>query len=303
MPYDVVIVGGGPAGLSAALTLGRGRRRVLLCDAGPRRNEAAVHMQGFVTRDGITPSEFRRLGREQLEAYPNVEVRQVRIEGISGEKGAFEVQLATGDVQARRILLCTGMVDELPDLEGFRELWGKSLFQCPYCHGWEVQDQRFAYLAMNPEMLTFPLLLRGWARDVVALTNAGFAVPEELRARLAAGGVRLDERRIARLVPRGDRLERIDFVEGAPLQRDVVFVHPPQRQVPVVRSLGLALNPQGYVQVDDLHMETSRPGIHAGGDLTTHLQSAILAAAAGMRAAGALNHGLTPELAVAGALP
>lgn len=302
MPYDVLIVGGGPAGLSAALTLGRARRRVLLCDAGPPRNAEAVHVHGFVTRDGVTPSEFRGIARQQLERYPSVEVREQRVESIRGESGAFDVQLPAGHEQVRRVLLCTGVVDVPPDIEGFRELWGKSLFQCPYCHGWEVQAQRFAYLALSPEMLNFALLLRGWTHDVVLLTNGIFTVPDEARARLAAGGVRLDERRIARLVPGGDRLERIEFVEGAPLQRDVLFVHPPQRQVPLVRSLGLALNPLGYVRVDDQSRETSRPGIYAGGDLTTPVQSAILAAASGMHAAGGLNHALTPELAVAGAL-
>ncbi len=303
MPYDVVIVGGGPAGLSAALTLGRARRRVLLCDSGPRRNEAAVHMHGFVTRDGMTPAEFRRIGRQQLEPYPSVEVRDARVEEIRGEKGAFDVRLATGSVQARRILLCTGMIDEPPALEGFRALWGKSIFQCPYCHAWELQNQRFGYLAANADMLSFALLLRGWTSDVVVFTDGKFAVPPELAARLASGGVRLEERRIARLVPKGERLERIELADGAPLERDVLFAHPRQRQVDLVQSLGLGLNPMGYVQVDDMHRETTRPGIYAGGDLTTPVQSAVLAAAAGMMVAGMLNHALTPELATGGALP
>ena len=150
MPYDVVIAGGGPAGLAAALLLGRARKRVLLCDAGTPRNAAAVHVHGFVTRDGITPAEFRRIGRQQLEAYPDVEAREVRVEEIRGERGAFDVRLTTGRVQARRILLCTGMIDELPEIDGFRALWGTSIFQCPYCHGWEIQNQRFGYLATKP---------------------------------------------------------------------------------------------------------------------------------------------------------
>ena len=110
MLYDVLIVGGGPAGLSAALTLGRARKRVLLCDAGPRRNAAAEHVHGFVTRDGVTPADFRRIGRQQLEPYRNVEVRDVAVEEISGGRGAFEVRLAAGQEQARRVLLCTGMI-------------------------------------------------------------------------------------------------------------------------------------------------------------------------------------------------
>src|SRR5688572_30366020 len=159
MTYDVVIVGGGPAGLAAALTLGRARKRVLLCDAGVRRNEAAVGVHNFVTRDGIPPAEFRRIGRQQLETYPSVEVRDTRVERIGGEKGAFAIDLAGERVQAARLVLCTGMIDELPPIDGMREVWGTSAFQCPYCHGWEHQDQRFAYLAATADALPFALLL------------------------------------------------------------------------------------------------------------------------------------------------
>jgi thioredoxin reductase len=302
MPYDVVIAGGGPAGLAAALMLGRARKRVLLCDAGTPRNAAAVHVHGFVTRDGITPAEFRRIARQQLEAYPRVEAREVRVEEIRGERGAFDVRLTTGSVQARRILLCTGMIDELPEIDGFRALWGTSIFQCPYCHGWEIQNQRFGYLATNLEALTFPLLLRGWTRDVSVLTDGRFAVPLEMSARLMDGGVRLEQRRIARLVPSDGHLERIEFVEGNPLPCGALFAHPRQRQGDLVRSLGLALDGTGYVQVDGVQRETSIPGIYAGGDLLTPIQGALLAAASETQAAGMLNHALTVDLAITGAL-
>jgi thioredoxin reductase len=303
MPYDVVIAGGGPAGLAAALALGRGRKRVLLCDAGPPRNAAATHVHNFVTRDGTPPAEFRRIARQQLEPYPSVEVRDVRVEDISGERGAFEVRVANGSEQARRVLLCTGMVDELPDLEGFRALWGRSLFQCPYCHGWEVQDRRFAYLAASVEAVPFALFLRGWTSDVVVLTNGAFALPPDTAASLAAAGVRLEDRRITRLRSNDDRLEAIEFADGGSLPRDVLFLHPPQRQVDLVRALGLALDSKGYVQVDEAQRETSRPGIYAGGDLVMEAQGALLAAASGLQAAARLNHALTLELATSGALP
>jgi thioredoxin reductase len=303
MAYDVVIAGGGPAGLAAALALGRGRKRVLLCDAGPPRNAAATHVHNFVTRDGIPPGEFRRIARQQLEPYRSVEVRDVHIEEIRGERGAFDVRLATGPEQARRVLLCTGMADELPDLEGLRALWGRSLFQCPYCHGWEVQDQRFGYLAAGVEALPFALFLRGWTSDVVLLTDGAFAVPPDTAASLAAAGVRVEERRIARLRPNGDRLEAIVFVDGGSLPRDVLFLHPRQGQVELVRSLGLALDPKGFVQVDEVQRETSRPGIYAGGDLVMEAQGALLAAASGLQAAARLNHALTLEMAASGALP
>lgn len=297
MRYDVVIVGGGPAGLSAALALGRGRKRVLLCDAGARRNAAAVHVHNFVTRDGVTPYDLRRAAREQLAAYPNVEVRDARVEELTGERGAFAVRLPDRGVEARRLLLCTGMIDELPALEGFRALWGRSIFQCPYCHGWEVQDRRFGALVTAPERLEFALLLRGWSSDVVAFTDGRLAVPPEARERLAQGGVRLEERPLARLVARDERLAAVELVDGSTLPVEVLFAHPAQRQVPIVASLDLVLDPAGYVQVDERRRETSRPGVYAAGDLVTPMQAAILAAGSGTLAAAALNHELTVELA------
>ena len=304
MTYDVVIAGGGPAGLAAALTLGRSRKRVLLCDAGPRRNAAAVHMHNFVTRDGISPAEFRRIGRQQLEPYANVETREARIEDVRGTRGSFDVRLSTGSIKARRILLCTGMVDELPEIEGLGSLWGKSIFICPYCHAWEVQNRRFAYLATSQEKLDFALLLRGWTSDVIVLTHGRLTVPEDARARLKAGGVRVDDRPIARLVPSSDGLEmdRIEFTDGSSLERDVLFLHPPQHQIEIVTALGLALDAAGYVQLDPVTRETSVPGIYAAGDLLAPMQGALIAAASGTLTAGVLNHALTVELATEGTL-
>lgn len=303
MKYDVVIVGGGPAGLSAALNLGRARRRVLLCDGGPRRNAAAEQIHGFVTRDGTPPAEFRRLGRQQLAPYATVEIQESGVEEISGQRGSFQVRLPTGTVEARRILLCTGMIDEMLDIAGFAELWGRSVFQCPYCHGWEARDRRFGVLAGNLEFLEFALLLRAWTGEVVALTDGKFAVPPEVAARLQTAGVSLDERRIQRLTARDGHLHQVELVGGPPLPLDVLFARPPQRQVPVVQRLGLALTPQGYLQVDEMFLQTSVPGIFAGGDLITQAQGAILAAASGMRAAAALNHDLMTDLTASGLRP
>ncbi|HEU4539016.1 MAG TPA: NAD(P)/FAD-dependent oxidoreductase, partial [Polyangiaceae bacterium] len=288
MPYDVVIVGGGPAGLSAALVFGRSRRRALLCDAGARRNDAAEHIYNFVTRDGTPPNEFRQIGREQLAKYPSVEARDVRVVSIAGARGAFRITLPTGVLEARRVLLCTGMVDEMLDVEGYRELWGRSIFQCPYCHGWEVQDRRWGYLARDPQFLPFPLLLRAWTRDVVVFTGGAFDVPPDVRARYAAAGVRLETRPIARLVARAGRLEGVALADGATAPCEMLFAHPPQRQTDLVRALGVELADDGCVRVDPMTRETSVPGVYAGGDLQTRMQGAIVAAASGMQAAAML---------------
>jgi thioredoxin reductase len=303
--YDVVIVGGGPGGLSAALALGRARKRILLCDAGPRRNAAAVHVHNFVTRDGTPPEEFRRVARQQLATYPNVEVRDVRIESITGTRGAFQVALATERIEARRVLLCTGMIDETFPIDGFRELWGRSIFQCPYCHGWEIRDQRWAYLGRADDakhVVPFSLMLRGWTRDVVVFTGGAFEIPADGRAAFDAAGIQLETAPITRLVANEQGLEAVVLANGTQVACDALFAHPKQRQVELVAALGLALDDDGYVAVDPMKRETSVAGIYAAGDLTTRMQSALTAAALGQQAAAMINVELTMELATTGAL-
>ncbi|PRQ08043.1 NAD(P)/FAD-dependent oxidoreductase [Enhygromyxa salina] len=306
MLYDVIIIGGGPGGLAAALTLGRSRKRVLLCDSGPIRNAAAEHIHNFVTRDGTPPQEFRRIGRQQLATYPSVEVRDVRVESIAGTRGGFQVSLEAGTVEARRILLCTGMIDERLPIEGFNELWGQSIFQCPYCHGWEVQDRRWGFLVSpaEPQMLVhFALHARGWTRDLTVFTGGAFEVSEEIRGQLQGAGIQLETAPVTRLVVGSEtRLEAVELANGTTVPCDVIFAHPPQRQVELVRSLGVALDDNGYVEIDSMKSETSIPGIYAAGDLTTRMQAAITAAAAGVRAAAMINVELTMELASSGAI-
>jgi thioredoxin reductase len=299
---DVVIVGGGPAGLSAALTLGRARKRVLLSDGGSRRNAMTEHIHNFVTQDGTTPDEFRGVARAQLASYPNVDVRDVAVSEIRGERGAFEVQLDSGDVvEARRILLATGMLDVPPAIDGLRELWGRSVFICPYCHAWEHSNRRFGFLAHDEASLSFAVLLRSWTKCVVAFTNGQYDVAVEAQARLARSGVRVEDRPIARLLDENGHLARVQFDDGDALPLDVLFVRPPQCQVALVQSLGARVDASGYLEVDE-KKQTTVPGMYAAGDLAAPVQGAILAAASGMLAAASLNHELTAELAASGAL-
>ncbi len=305
MTYDALIVGGGPAGLSAALSLGLARKRVLVCDAGPPRNAAAVHLHNFVTRDGIAPSDFRRIGREQLAAYPTVEVRDARVGAITGSRGAFAAEVGGDSVTARRILLATGMIDGTLPIEGFTELWGRAIFQCPYCHGWEVRDRAWGFLASadHAEMLThFALLARGWTRDLTVFTGGAVEVDEASQATLAKAGVRLETARVARLLSERGALSAVELEGGARVKCEALFAHPPQRQVDVVRALGVALDEHGLIAIDPMRRETSIPGIFAAGDSTTRMQGAIFGAAGGTHAAAMLNAELTAELATSGQL-
>ena len=164
MTYDVIVVGGGAAGLSAALVLGRARRRVAVIDAGEPRNKPAAHMQGYLSRDGMPPAELLAAGREEVQAY-GVELIAGRVARITPE---LEVELSDGRVlHARRLVLATGVRDEIPDLPGVRERWGRDLLHCPYCHGWEVRDQPLGVLGTNDESVQHALLIRQWSDDVV----------------------------------------------------------------------------------------------------------------------------------------
>ncbi len=167
--YDVVVVGGGAAGLSAALVLGRARRRVAVVDAGAPRNAPAAHMQGYLSRDGMAPADLLAAGRAEVTGY-GVELIADQVATI--EPG-FGVRLAggRGRAQARRILLATGVTDELPDIAGVRERWGRDLLHCPYCHGWEVRDQPLGVLGTLPGSVQHALLVRQWSDDVVFFVN------------------------------------------------------------------------------------------------------------------------------------
>lgn len=297
--YDVVIAGGGPGGLAAALALGRARKRVLLCDAAPRRNAAAERIHNFVTRDGTPPEEFRRIGREQLATYPNVEIRVARVEAVTGARGAFRVGLTGEEVDARRVLLCTGMIDTMLAVPGFQERWGHGIVQCPYCHGWEARERRWGFLPTekdSPRVVPFAVQLRAWTPDVAIFTNGAFEVPAEAREPLRAAGVKVETGKIARLVGEAPQIEGVELASGAVVPCDLLFSHPPQRQVELVTALGLALDDDGFVKVDPMTRESSVPGVYAGGDLTTRMQGAMFAAASALQAAVMLNLELTIEL-------
>jgi thioredoxin reductase len=296
---DAVIVGGGPAGLNAALLLGRARREVLVCDSGQPRNAGVHAMHGFLSRDGTNPTALRRVGRDQLGAYPTVSVRDVAVDAVTRDEERFTVSLGDGSqTQARRLLLATGVADQLPPIPGLAELWGRGVFNCPYCDGWEVRDQPLAVLAADARNLQLALHLTRWSPDVLLCGDGAADLDDDTRRMLDAHKVQLRAEPIARLDGGGGRLQRIVFDQGEPAERAAAFLHAPTRQrSDLPRQLGCELLDDGSVQVDDLG-QTSVPGVLAAGDMarrpTMPVPGAqvVIAAAEGAIAAVAIDQTL-----------
>ncbi|WP_405832834.1 NAD(P)/FAD-dependent oxidoreductase [Streptomyces sp. NBC_01176] len=293
--YEAVVVGGGAAGLSAALVLGRARRRTLVVDAGEPRNAPAAHLQGYLTRDGVPPAEFLALGREEVARYGVEQVRDRAVDVIRHGSGEFLVTLASGrTAHARRLVLATGLVDELPAVRGVAERFGKDVLHCPYCHGWEVRDRAFGVLASTPMGVHQALMVSQWSKDVTLFLHE--VAEEELtpddRRRLAAAGVAVVPGEVAALVVEADRLTGIRLVDGSVHGRSVLFVAP--RAVPrndLFERLGAELRetPFGTYPVVDETGLTTVPGVWAAGNAVGFAEQVVNAAGAGYRAAATLN--------------
>ncbi len=294
--HDVVIVGGGPAGLSAALILGRCRRRVLVCDAGQPRNAASQHLHGYLTRDGINPKEFLRLAREELRQYDTVAILEERVADATCEGSVFRTTLSTGAiVQSRKLLLATGVVDNIPQIEGLRELYGRSVFHCPYCDGWEVRDQAIAIYGRGPRGAGLSLELTAWSRDLVLITDGPAEIEDDERQRLERNQIAIREDKVRRLEGRDGILERIVFEDGGALARRALFFTTGQEQRSrLTVSLGCEFNDKGTVSTGK-YETTHLPGLYVAGDASRAVQWVVVAAAEGAEAAFSINQALIKD--------
>lgn len=302
--YDVVVIGGGAAGLSGALMLGRARRSVLVVDAGQPRNAPAAGVHGLLGHDGVPPAELTARGREEVRRYGGhlVDGEVVGASVLPDPSPAgdrFAVTLADGrSVAARRLLVTTGLVDELPDVPGLRERWGHDVLHCPYCHGWEVRDQAIGVLASGPMSVHQVLLFRQWSDDVVFFTHDQPALDVEQAERLAARGIRVVEGEVAAVEVREDRLVGLRLRDGTLHEREAVAVA--TRMVArsaLLSGLGLVptQNPMGEFVASDELGRSEVPGVWLAGNVTDMSAQVGAAAARGAFAAAQINADLVVE--------
>jgi thioredoxin reductase len=295
--YDVVVVGGGAAGLSAALTLSRARRSVLVVDAGEHRNAPAGQVHNYLGREGTPPGELYGIGRAEVEHYGGeiVTARVTRVEPgfrltLDGDGGRV--------VRARRLLVTTGLTDQLPDIPGLTERWGHDVLHCPYCHGWEVRDQPIGVIAVSPMAVHQALLWRQWTDDVVLFLNAALTVTDEQRQQLDARGVTVRQGEVAawedggvrmsdgEVVPRAAVVVQTRMTANADLLADL-GLKPVDKEVNgVVIGTYVPTEPTGA---------TSVPGVYAAGNVADPMAQVLVAAAQGLTAAGAINGDLVAE--------
>ena len=294
--YDVAIVGAGPAGLQAALVLGRMRRTVLVCDTGDPANAVSHGVGGLLSRDGTPPLELRAISREQIERYPSVEFRDAEVTAASadGEGEGFTLELAGERVSARKLLLAHGLDYALPDVAGVSELWGEAVFHCPYCHGWEVRDRRLGVLVTSPKAVNQALLMRSLSRDILVLANDAGALDDEALGRFERCGVELVEGAVEAVERDGDEL-RVRVAGRDPLARDALFVQTElSLRTDLAERLGASLDEAGSIAADPSGA-TDVAGLRAAGDAALPPQSVAAALGCGAIAAYAINAELALE--------
>jgi thioredoxin reductase len=293
--YDVAVIGGGAAGLSAALVLSRARRKVLVVDAGTPRNAPATHMYGYLSRDGLPPGELLAFGRNEVNSYGGDIVAGTVSDLVQDGRSGFWVLFADGQrISARRLLVTTGLRDELPDIPGLRERWARDVLHCPYCHGHEVRDRQLGVLGGTPGAVRYAQIVRQWTHDLVYFTPPDTLTTAE-RTQMAARGIGVVDGTIEQLVIHDDQLRGVQLDDGCVVPRDALFV--PPRFVPnnhLLVGLGCDVDEDDWVTTDNTG-RTSVPGVWAAGNVVDPRAQVITAAGAGSAAAIALNTHLVED--------
>lgn len=294
--FEVIIIGGSYSGLSAAMALGRSLRKVLVIDAGKPCNRQTPHSHNFLTQDGKTPAQISTIARQQVELYDTVTF--LSDNAVSGKKsnGSFEIQTESGkEFQSRKLILATGVKDIMPDIPGFAECWGISVIHCPYCHGYEVRNQKTGILANGDFGYEFGKLINNWTGDLTLFTNGKSTLTDEQTAKLTGKGVTVIETKIDHISHTKGKLDKLILKDGANISLQALYAKADFTQSSNIPfSLGIELTEQGHIKVDPMQ-KTSIPGIYACGDSTTQFRSVSYAVSTGTMAGAACNKELIDE--------
>ncbi|RPE09292.1 NAD(P)/FAD-dependent oxidoreductase [Chitinophaga lutea] len=290
---DVAVVGGSSAGLAAALTLGRCGRKAVIFDTGRPRNKPAAHAQNLFTRDGTPPLELLRIGREQLVPYPSVSIVETAVTSAIAENGLFILHTDTGAAyRAQRVILATGVKDDLPDIPGLAALWGSKLVHCPYCHGWEIKDLPVAVFANGPMAYEFTAVLTNWHPDIILCTNGPAGLTAEQMQQLARNGITVTETPVEKVEETAGGMQ-ISFADGTAVRRSAAYIKSGLIfNNTLAEQLGCELTEKGAVKINHVQ-ETTVPGVFAAGDISSEgAHQVSIAIAGGHMAAGMCNNGL-----------
>jgi thioredoxin reductase len=296
--YDVLIIGGGAAGLTAALSLGRMRRAVVVFDDGRPRNAPAAHMNNFPGRDGTPPEEWREEIRENLKKYKTVKFEKLSVSSITHHEGGFLATTTTGETyESKKVILAHGVSEQLPTIPGLIDVWGKSVFFCPYCHGFEVQYQPIGVIANGDKAMHVLTMMSALSKNVVLFTDGPSSLNDEQEKILKKNGVVIHTSSVAKLHHRGPQLDAVELKSGEIIKRSALFLIPqlPFKQKSALGfELGCELTDLGLYKVNEKN-ETSVKGVFAGGDDMTMMHSVLIAASQGMLAAAGANFDLLDQ--------
>lgn len=293
--FEVIIIGGSYAGLSAAMALGRASRNVVVIDSGKPCNAPTPHSHNFLTRDGETPAAISAIAKKQVLQYPTVEFKEGTATAVEETDDRFTVKLA-GDaiVRAKKVLLATGIKDIMPEIDGLAECWGKTVIHCPYCHGYEFKGLKTAVLANGDVAMHYAQLLRQWTGDLTLLTNGQATFTGEQRAKLEQHNVGIIETKIEELVQNDGNLDAIILEDGTSHNFPVMYYRPDFELPGFVQKLNLEKDDFGFIKTDDM-MQTSVKGIYAAGDCTSMMRAVANAVATGNKAGAMINRDLSME--------
>lgn len=281
--FDVVIIGGGPAGMSAALVAGRGKQTVLLIDEEKPRNAVTNESHAFLTRDGIKPEDFRKKGRQDLLKYPSITIENDRVKSIERlSDDTFELTTHSGsNIKTKRILLATGLKETLPDVKNIENYYGTSIFSCPFCDGWEMKDHSLVLILESIQTLHLIKLLKNWTDDLVIATNGNYFLDNEQKETLKLNNIRYIEERIIELKGDNGELQSVIFENGEELVRTGGFCTTVlDNTLPFIEQLGIEVNDSGYITTDMMG-HTNIPGVYAAGEITGPPSQLIVSASQG----------------------